>query len=176
MKNLRRSMVGGTTLSFLLCVSAIGCLKSVPTFHISSRMDEHRVERNHEVIEPPAIRTLTVPPQPRDKRGNLVCTKDRYVKDEQQTGAVSWYGNEFHGRITASGEVFDENAFTLAHLTLPMGTEVLVENPQNGKKIRARVTDCGPFVVGRIADLSKGLAKKLGYMESRHTEAIISVL
>lgn len=102
---------------------------------------------------------FVIPPQPHDQNGNLKCAKNRYVQGENQIGKVSWYED---GETTSSGESFDKNANTLAHLTLPMGTEVIVENPQTGRTVYARVNDCGPYVKGRIADLSKGLAQKLG--------------
>lgn len=109
-----------------------------------------------------ASTSLIIPPQPRDYRGRLTCTKDRYIQGEQQIGVASWYGHRFQGGITASGLRFDKEAMTLAHLTLPMGTYVRVENPINGRVVYARVTDCGPYVEGRIADLSEGLARRLG--------------
>lgn len=76
-------------------------------------------------------------------------------------GLASWYGNEYHGRTTASGAVFDENAMTAAHKTLPFGTIVRVKNLKNGRTVDVRITDRGPFVRGRIIDLSKGAARRL---------------
>lgn len=117
------------------------------------------------------------PPQPKNKQGRFICTKDRYVQSEQQIGLASWYGgSEFHGSRTASGERFDDRKHTIAHLTLPMGTEVLVENPETGAIAYARVNDCGPFVKGRIADLSHGLAKKLGVLKQGVSTVVITVL
>jgi rare lipoprotein A len=78
-------------------------------------------------------------------------------------GVASWYGNREQGRLTASGERFDKAGFTLAHRTLPFGTVVLVENVENGRVAPAIVTDRGPFVDGRIADLSEALALRLGF-------------
>lgn len=106
--------------------------------------------------------------------GKWQCTRDRYVKGEIQRGIASWYGNNFHGRMTASGERFNQYANTIAHKTLPYFTKVVVKNPENGKSILATVTDCGPFVSGRIADLSKGVAAKLGI--NGIAEVIIKVL
>jgi len=76
-------------------------------------------------------------------------------------GLASWYGNEYHGRCTASGEVFDEEAMTAAHRTLPFGTFVEVTNLQNGKSVQVRINDRGPFVRGRVIDLSKGAARRI---------------
>ena len=77
-------------------------------------------------------------------------------------GNASWYGPGFSGRRTASGERFNRNAMTLAHRGLPFGTRVRITNLKNGRVAVARVNDRGPFVRGRIADLSQGLARNLG--------------
>lgn len=79
-----------------------------------------------------------------------------------ETGLASWYGPGFHGKKTASGERFNENAMTAAHKTLPLGTVVKVTNQRTGKSIKVTINDRGPFVRGRIIDLSKAAAAKLG--------------
>jgi rare lipoprotein A len=79
----------------------------------------------------------------------------------QDRGLASWYGNEYNGRPTACGETFDEEAMTAAHRDLPFGTVVEVTNLKNGKSVRVRINDRGPFVHGRIIDLSKGAARKI---------------
>lgn len=84
---------------------------------------------------------------------------------EKQVGVASYYGAEFHGRPTASGEIFDMNGFTCAHRTLPLGTIVRITNLENGKSIELKVNDRGPFVDGRIVDLSRGAAEKLGMIQ-----------
>lgn len=76
-------------------------------------------------------------------------------------GVASYYGMEFHGRRTASGEKFDMNAMTAAHRTLPFGTVVRVTNLANGKSVRVRINDRGPFVSGRDIDLSYAAAKAI---------------
>ncbi len=80
----------------------------------------------------------------------------------RQRGLASWYGQKFHGRHTSSGEIYNMHAMTAAHKTLPLGTWVQVTNLSNGKKVTVRVNDRGPFVRGRIIDLSFAAAKKLG--------------
>lgn len=79
----------------------------------------------------------------------------------EQTGLASWYGEPFHGRITASGERYDQEGMTAAHRSLPFGTWVRVENLDSGESIRVRITDRGPFVEGRIIDLSRAAARDL---------------
>lgn len=83
----------------------------------------------------------------------------------KEDGEASYYGGQFHGRPTASGAPFDQNAMTAAHPTLPLGTEVTVTNHDTGKKIEVEVNDRGPYVHGRDIDLSKGAAQKLGIIE-----------
>ena len=82
--------------------------------------------------------------------------------DYDQKGIASWYGDQFHNRTTANGEVFDMDEVSAAHKTLPLPCIVEVTDLDSGKKIRVRVNDRGPFVDGRIIDLSKGAARKLG--------------
>lgn len=79
-----------------------------------------------------------------------------------QKGIASWYGKDFHGKKTANGEIYDMYAMTAAHKTLPLGTWVQVCNRTNKKCIQIRINDRGPFVRGRIIDLSYTGAKKLG--------------
>ena len=78
-----------------------------------------------------------------------------------QTGKASWYGKKFHGRKTSNGETYNMYAMTAAHKTLPLGTWVMVENLLNKKNIIVRVNDRGPFVTGRIIDLSYTAAQKM---------------
>jgi rare lipoprotein A len=79
----------------------------------------------------------------------------------QYTGVASWYGREFNGKKTASGERFNMNDLTAAHRTLPLGSVVMVKNMDNGKTVKVRINDRGPFKKGRILDLSYAAAKKL---------------
>jgi len=81
-----------------------------------------------------------------------------------QTGIASWYGDgdDFHGKRTANGEIYDMNKLTAAHQTLPFHTLVEVENMENGKKVTVRINDRGPFIDGRIIDLSRKAAKQIG--------------
>ncbi len=80
-----------------------------------------------------------------------------------QTGIASWYGPGFHGNATANGERFDQNALTAAHRTLPMPSMVRVTNLDNGRSIKVRINDRGPFKNGRIIDLSRRAADLLGF-------------
>jgi rare lipoprotein A len=79
-----------------------------------------------------------------------------------QTGVASWYGEDFHGKATSNGEQYDMHGLTAAHKTLPLGVYVRVYNQDNDRELIVRVNDRGPFVKGRIIDLSYAAAKKLG--------------
>ena len=78
-----------------------------------------------------------------------------------ETGVASWYGPKFHGKLTASGEVFNQEKFTAAHQTLPWGSRVKVTNLANGKSVDVRINDRGPFGKGRIIDVSRAAARAL---------------
>lgn len=80
-------------------------------------------------------------------------------------GIASWYGPGFHGKLTASGEVYNQNAMTAAHPTLPLGTLIRVTNEQNGRVAWVRVNDRGPYKKGRVLDLSKRAAERLGMVD-----------
>jgi rare lipoprotein A len=84
--------------------------------------------------------------------------------DPEMEGLASWYGGKFHGRLTSSGEVFDTNTMTAAHKLLPFGTLVKVTNLDNGLSTVVKINDRGPFVEGRIIDLSRAAADEIGML------------
>ena len=92
------------------------------------------------------------------------------------TGVASWYGKKFHGRQTANGETYNMYAMTAAHTTLPMPSLVLVTNLENGRQVKVRVNDRGPFVKDRLIDLSYAAAKALGYSEQGTTKVRVQTL
>lgn len=94
---------------------------------------------------------------------NTGKTKSSTEPKPYQIGVASWYGKQFHGRTTASGEDFDMFELTAAHRELPLGTYAKVTNLRNGKWIIVRVNDRGPYVSGRIMDLSYGAARMLNF-------------
>jgi peptidoglycan lytic transglycosylase len=83
-----------------------------------------------------------------------------------QNGIASWYGRDFHGKLTSNGEVYNMNSLTAAHKTLPFNSIVLVTHRKSGKSVTVRINDRGPFVGDRIIDLSFGAANKLGMVET----------
>ena len=92
------------------------------------------------------------------------------------SGNASWYGPGFHGKKTASGEVFDENKLTAAHRSLPLGTFVRITNVANGKNVIAKINDRGPFVGNRVLDGSKQVAKELDFIDLGIAEVKVDVL
>lgn len=93
-----------------------------------------------------------------------------------ETGQASYYGQEFQGRATASGERFDQSKLTAAHRSLPFGTRVRVTNPQNGKTVVVRVNDRGPFVKGRIIDLSSSAFRSIAGLNAGVVAVRIQVI
>jgi rare lipoprotein A len=94
----------------------------------------------------------------------------------QERGVASWYGEPFHGRRTASGEIYDMHALTAAHPTLPFGTVIAVRNLDNGQRVEVVVTDRGPFAGGRILDLSYGAALALDMARAGLARVEVTVL
>ncbi|MEE9276130.1 MAG: septal ring lytic transglycosylase RlpA family protein [bacterium] len=93
--------------------------------------------------------------------GCAAAPKPPALSGGERTGFASWYGRPYHGRKTASGEVFDMDALTAAHRTLPFQTNVRVERLDNGRSVEVRINDRGPFVPGRVIDLSRAAARRL---------------
>ena len=89
----------------------------------------------------------------------------RHDPNYDRTGIASWYGDDFHGRLTANGEIFDKHRLTAAHPTLPLPSLVRVTNLENGRTAILRVNDRGPFLHGRLIDLSHASAVELGFMK-----------
>ncbi|MGI9356811.1 MAG: septal ring lytic transglycosylase RlpA family protein [Rhizobiaceae bacterium] len=91
-----------------------------------------------------------------------------------QTGSASWYALD--GRMTANGERMNSRRMTAAHRRLPFGTRIRVTNLRNGKSVVVRINDRGPFAKGRVLDVSKAAARRLGFLGRGHTRVKISVL
>lgn len=91
-------------------------------------------------------------------------------------GMASYYGPKFHGKMTANGEIFNQNDLTCAHKTLPFNTLLKVKYLANGKTVIVRVNDRGPFVKGRILDLSQGAAEQLGLIREGTGKVRITIL
>lgn len=88
----------------------------------------------------------------------------RYI--DRGTMRASWYGPRFHGRLTANGEIYDQNAFTAAHKSMKFGTLLRITNPRTNKSLIVRINDRGPYIPGRQIDLSKAAAEELDVIGS----------
>jgi rare lipoprotein A len=133
------------TVAFLVAVFASGCAHQTPR-----------------ASAPPPAPTTSPAPEPTPAPRPADEPKDEAKKGKTEKGLASWYGEPYHGRRTASGEIYDMHEMTAAHRTLPFGTVVKVERRDTGVDVKVRVNDRGPFVRGRIIDLSWAAAKKIG--------------
>jgi rare lipoprotein A len=116
------------------------------------------------IDQPPTTTPPSAEPTPEPRKAGI------------ERGRVSHYGNEFAGRSTASGAPFDPEALTMAHRTLPFGTRVRVTNLKNQSSVEVVVNDRGPFVEGRIADVSLAAARVLGMLGDGVVDAIVEVV
>ena len=123
------------------------------------------------------VATCTISFLARERPSDEAAGFDRPMAVERiERGLASYYGRAFAGRKTASGELFDPSQMTMAHRTLPFGTRVRVTNLENGRSVDVIVNDRGPFVAGRIVDLSTAAAKKLDMIADGIVEAEVVVL
>ena len=150
MKKLRAGMQGVSLLLAWLILA--GCAEMQFVVHSAKRITGEKVpeEPGYKVGNPYQIQGLWYYPA------------ENYEYDK--TGIASWYGSPFHGKRTANGETFDMNALTAAHKTLQLPSRVRVVNLRNGRAITVRVNDRGPFVRGRIIDLSRRAAQLRGHL------------
>jgi rare lipoprotein A len=102
--------------------------------------------------------------------------EDRSGVGMVQYGVASWYGKKFHGNPTASGEIYDMYHLTAAHKTLPLGTYVMVTNLENSRSVEVKINDRGPFVKGRIIDLSYAAARSVDMVEKGTARVRVAVL
>lgn len=125
-------------------------------------------------------------PSPRYHASTTKSVQDRTPKSKGKSkklkgrhklkGGASWYGKKYHGRTTANGETFNMYAMTAAHKTLPFGTRVRVTDLATGRTVTVTINDRGPFIRGRIIDLSKGAAQKLGIIKQGTATVRLKVL
>jgi len=118
-------------------------------------------------------------PGARNRPGQSYNTYASVVPPGRQydlVGVASWYGKPYHGRRTASGEVYNMYQMTAAHPSLPFGTRVVVTNLENGRSAIVRINDRGPFVHGRVIDLSRKAASQLGFLGQGVTRVGVRVI
>ncbi|MGE5477737.1 MAG: septal ring lytic transglycosylase RlpA family protein [Bacteroidales bacterium] len=124
----------------------------------------------------PKVRKLGVYRLGDPYRINGVLYTPRQEWDYDREGRASWYGAPFHGRQTANGEIYDQNELTAAHQTLPLPSVVRVTNLENGRSLVLRINDRGPFVQGRIIDVSRRAARLLKFHDQGTTRVRVEVL
>ena len=100
----------------------------------------------------------------------------KYATGDTLTGVASYYAKRFHGNKTASGQRYDQSAYTAAHKRLPFGTKVRVTQKKTGKSVVVTINDRGPYVKGRVIDLSRRAAGDLGMMKRGSTKVVIEIL
>ena len=120
-------------------------------------------------------------PNPKYKIGNPYEVKGIWYYPKRdlsydETGIASWYGQKFHGKLTANGEIFNKNLISAAHKTLPLPSMVKVTNLNNGRVLNIRINDRGPFAHGRIIDLSEKASELLGFKEIGTSRVRVSIL
>ena len=150
----------------LVVLSLAGCGQS-----LYLRESHRGIVQGREVVKGEPIYKIG---NPYRIRGKLYTPRVDYGYKE--TGISSWYGPKFHNRRTANSEVFNENAMTAAHRTLPLPSYILVTNLQNNRSARLRVNDRGPFAKGRILDVSKKAARVLGFEKQGTTLVHVQIL
>ncbi|MEI6744925.1 MAG: septal ring lytic transglycosylase RlpA family protein [Methylococcaceae bacterium] len=123
-------------------------------------------------IIPLSVETSPLPTPPLATTTKYKNTTNK-VASKSKTGVASWYGNEFHGKKTATGELFDMNAMTAAHNTLPLDSYAEITNTENNRTVIVRINDRGPFFDKRILDLSYSAAKQLGMDEAGTSKVAI---
>lgn len=105
-----------------------------------------------------------------------LAIEQAFSRGRSVSARASWYGSRFHGRRTASGEIYDQDIFTAAHPTLPFGTLVLVTNPVSGRSALVRINDRGPFIKGRNIDLSRAAARAIGMEQAGVADVELTVV
>lgn len=108
--------------------------------------------------------------------GKHYASKEKAEIGTKISGEASYYGPGFHGKLTASGETFNQNDYTCAHKTLPFGTKLKVVRDDNGESVEVRVNDRGPYVGDRILDLSVAAGKKIGLDKVGHAKVTATVI
>ena len=133
-------------------------------------------------VKPPAAEAATLDDAVPAKNKRTYGTATRQANSRETSkkkvirGQASWYGPGFHGKKTASGEIFDQGRLTAAHKTLPLGTKAKVTNLENGNSVEVEINDRGPYVGDRVIDLSRAAANALGFVESGLTLVRIELL
>ena len=172
--------IGKRLLPFLIAFFFIGCSsKSYNSGFGSSYYSSSYSHKQNAQLKPQKMRNSKAmhraTMRPYEVFGKKYYPTVAHV-DDKFTGIASWYGPDFHAKKTSNGEIYNMYAMTAAHKTLPMNTVVQVDNLENGKSTIVRINDRGPFVAGRIIDLSNVAAHKIDMVKKGTAKVRLTVL
>ncbi|MEO1190183.1 MAG: septal ring lytic transglycosylase RlpA family protein [Pseudomonadota bacterium] len=166
------------TLRSFLCLLTVGAFLAACASDDSveaSPGENTQVAHHTSRLEPPRHQARSF------QVGKPYRIRGRYYRPQKdwnynEVGVASWYGGKFHGRKTANGEIFDKNQLTAAHTTLPLPVIARVTNLSNGRSIKVRINDRGPFAGNRIIDLSRAAARELDFIHQGTARVRVEVL
>lgn len=173
--NMARHLRQGlTAMTALLCAMALalpGCSSEKST----SRQTTHRAVSGGKTATQTSKRQQ---PSTTKQQGRQASKTGSQAKPQGKVekGQASYYADKFHGRATASGEKYDKRKLTGAHRTLPFGTVVRVTNTATGQSVDIRINDRGPFKAGRVVDVSRAAAEKLGMIQAGVINCTVQVI
>lgn len=153
----------------LACVPVL-MLAGAPAFAAPKKAAHHSCSASTHSCGAKAKKHRSAKAHARTKRAHKASAGGGY------SGMASWYGGKFHGRKTASGERYNQGAMTAAHKTLPFGTRVRVTHARTGNSVVVRINDRGPFIRGRIIDLSRAAASQIGLTATGVAPVRVTVL
>jgi rare lipoprotein A len=166
------------SLLFCLCLSLVSCSHKPARVAVAPAPPLNQQEQPVPEGTPPEVAADKAQSPPESSpSAEVEIEANRDSKPvEIETGIASWYGAPYHNRRGSNGEVYDMNAMTAAHRTLPLGSIVRVTNAESGKAAVVRITDRGPFIEGRIIDLSQAAAKQIGLVQKGTGRVRVEVL
>lgn len=164
-----------TQIVILFSLALFGCASTIDTSYKKAHIPPSK-SSTYKTGQPSSTGQKTPATQRPYKIKGVQYTPIASADGFVQTGIASWYGRKFHGRKTSNGEIYNMHAMTAAHKTLPMNTWVSIHNLENNRKIVVRINDRGPFIYGRIVDLSYTGAKRIGIAGSGTAKVKLTAL
>ena len=156
-----------TGLSIFLIIVIFASCSSAPRYGRSAPAKDKKAPSSTSKKSKPKSKAIFIDPK-------TVNTNVKHKK--RMVGISSFYAEDFHGKLTANGEIYDMYGLTAAHKTLPLNTVARVTNLENGKSLILRINDRGPYIKGRMLDCSYGAAKKLDFVQQGKTKVQVDVI
>ena len=156
-----------TGLSIFLIIVIFASCSSSPRYGRSAPAKYKKATNTNSKKSKPKSKAIFIDPK-------TVSTNVKHKK--RMVGISSFYAEDFHGKLTANGEIYDMYGLTAAHKTLPLNTVARVTNLENGKSLILRINDRGPYIQGRMLDCSYGAAKKLDFVQQGKTKVQVDVI